>query len=101
MNLVHSKAKEISQVTSWWVGLSDIKKEGLFQYDSTAQTFPFANGIAPWTTDEPNNAGTGGQNADCAGLANSEDMYLFDMECTKNYRSVCELPSYPTSNMIF
>ena len=76
--------------------------EGLFQYDSTAQTFPFADGIAPWHENEPNDGGSG--NEDCVAMNKYEEMIIFDVICTpgiKSYHSVCELPSYPTSNMNF
>ena len=76
--------------------------KGLFQYDSTAQTFPFADGIAPWHENEPNDGGSG--NEDCVAMNKYEDMVIFDVICNpgiKNYHSVCELPSYPTSNMKF
>merc|ERR1712166_655744 len=51
MNQIHSKAMEFSKLDYWWVGVSDINEEGLFQYDSTAQTFPFTNRITPWFKD--------------------------------------------------
>ena len=97
MNQIHSKAMEFSKLDYWWVGVSDINEEGLFQYDSTAQTFPFTNGIAPWFKDEPNNDG----DQDCVCLNKDEEMVLYDDNCDKNHHFVCELPSYPTSNMNF
>ena len=98
MNQIHSKAKEFSNSQYWWVGVSDINNEGQFQYDSTAQTFPFTNnGIAPWFKDEPNDNG----DQDCVCLNKDEEMAIYDVECARNFHSVCELPSYPTSNMSF
>ena len=72
--------------------------KGLFQYDSTAQTFPFADGIAPWHKNEPNDGGSGDE--DCVCMNKYEEMFIGDVICKpgiKSYHSICELPSYPTS----
>ena len=93
MNQVHKKAMLVQKTKWWWVGISDAASEGIFQYDSNNEDFPFENKKAPWNGKEPNGATT----YNCALMQPNDPMVMLDARCSDaNWYSICEFPSNST-----
>jgi hypothetical protein len=69
-----------------WVGITDEKSEGTFYYESTHQTFHFADKSAPWPSNEPN----GGTRENC--VAMDKNRKIYDVTCNDGRKmpSICE-----------
>ena len=95
MNQVHKKAMLVEKTQWWWVGISDAGSEGIFQYDSNNEHFPFENKKAPWNGNEPNGATT----ENCAIMNPNDPGTLIDVKCTDTRYSICEFPSDSTGKI--
>ena len=93
MEKVKNKAFEINEYGQWWwIGISDANVEGVWQYDSNGEIFPFSTtSIPPWGGNgEPN----GGTVENCAVLGSFPNLLFIDLTCEDpNRLSICQLQS--------
>ncbi|XP_045196029.1 perlucin-like protein [Mercenaria mercenaria] len=75
-----------TQASDAWIGLSDQKHEGIWQWIGSKGFATFSD----WAPNEPNSA-NGGE--DCVGFFASEDYKWNDFSCTDKLIPVCEKSS--------
>ncbi|XP_053390620.1 perlucin-like protein [Mercenaria mercenaria] len=75
-----------TQASSAWIGLSDRKHEGIWQWVGSNGHATFSD----WGPGEPNNLRN---NEDCVGFFAEEDYKWNDFPCTNKLKPVCEKSS--------
>ena len=92
---MHKKAKTLENTQWWWVGISDSTTEGVYQYDSNGEDFPFEKKTAPWNGNEPNGATT----ENCVIMNPNDPGTFIDVKCSDStWFSICEFPSDSIGN---
>ena len=102
MEKVKNKAFEINEYGQWWwVGISDANVEGVWQYDSNGEIFPFsASDPAPWCGAQC----TGGTDRNCVVMGSFPQLTFIDVTCDDpNRLSICQIQtdSQGTSTLFF
>ncbi|XP_046328894.2 macrophage mannose receptor 1-like [Haliotis rufescens] len=69
-----------------WIGLSDVREEGVFVWESTRQTATFL----PWGKHEPNQPAD--LQEDCVMLFGRQEHTFADAACEIKYSYLCERP---------
>ena len=102
MEKVKNKAFEINEYGQWWwVGISDANVEGVWQYDSNGEIFPFsASDPAPCCGAQC----TGGTDRNCVVMGSFPQLTFIDLTCDDpNRLSICQIQtdSQGTSTFFF
>ncbi|XP_067676044.1 C-type Lectin CRL-like [Haliotis asinina] len=75
----------VGKTDNVWIGLSDVREEGNFVWESTRQKATYL----PWGKHEPNQATI---QEDCVMLYGRQDHTFSDDACTQKYSYLCEKP---------
>jgi hypothetical protein len=71
-----------------WIGLSDLRSEGLYRWVTLQDTMGYPPPSGPWAPNQPDDGGNS-MNEDCIFIANPGAV-LGDAECALGLRYVCE-----------